>query len=248
MKRFLAQIEFVQPGSATRAPVDVNHPTGEDWLNADECHARPDPRAEHDPMECDEGDGGFSQPGQESGSSCPGCGNSPGKGVKFSLSGPNKGELRDFVQEKRKRFLERMGISFSPENACVSLEQMSICSTCQRQYYKAAQKKSGDCQSSCPQSGTIELTIPRMANTQAKCVFGHYSSERLSVPLAVRTKILVTHRIYVPPDARCCRLHLESGEWDKLSSALRSYNSTKSRTWWTFYAAKNVHHSSILRT
>ena len=92
MKRFLAQIEFVQPGSATRAPVDVNHPTGEDWLNADECHARPDPRAEHDPMECDEGDGGFSQPGQESGSSCPGCGM---VGVGGGLGGQLGGYLLD---------------------------------------------------------------------------------------------------------------------------------------------------------
>ena len=115
MKRHFGQTESIHLGSATRAPVDAEQFTGDDRLTADVgSRGRPDPRAGNDFTVEEGGEVTFSQPGRDDNLSCPGCGKSPGKGEGFALSGPSKGRLRKFVQEKRECFLERMGISFSP--------------------------------------------------------------------------------------------------------------------------------------
>jgi len=59
-------------------------------------------------------------------------------------------------------------------------------------------------------------------------VFGHQSEQLFRIPEAVRGKILVDHRLYVPSDARCCTKHLKKGEWAQLAlSEFRSYSPTQ---------------------
>jgi hypothetical protein len=83
---------------------------------------------------------------------------------------------------------------------------MRICTTCQRNFYKcrAAQKsENSQLNSSSEIRNAIELTIPRMASNRHLCLFGHQSRQLRRVPAAVREKILVNHRLYVPSGARC---------------------------------------------
>ena len=151
MKRSFVYSDEEHAGLATRAPVPPETPAGDDRLDADDrSRPRPDPRAEDDFLVEEVEEVVISQPGQEFQYSCPGCGKEPGKGETFPLDGPNRGSLRVFVEEKRKRYLENMGISYSPDNVSVSLQQMRICSTCKRQFHRSVEK-SGDCQSNCPQ-------------------------------------------------------------------------------------------------
>ncbi len=68
MKRNYGQTVSVHSGSATRAPVDVEKPTGEDRPNADDgARDRPDPRAENDSLGTDGDEVRFSLTGQYGG-------------------------------------------------------------------------------------------------------------------------------------------------------------------------------------
>jgi len=170
--------------------------------------------------------GGTSQPGRDIPLSCPGCGGKPGIGTRFSLSGTDKSALRSFIEERRQRLLKSIGISHTPNSADVSLQQMSVCDKCRRNFYK--EKEASDAQnSSYGVSGTIVLSIPRVASTHAKCVFGHNSFSLLRVPPALRFKVLVCHRIYVPPDGRICRDHLEEGVWANITANINAYTPTQ---------------------
>jgi len=173
---------------------------------------------------------GTSQPGRELKWSCPGCGGKPGNTNRYSLCGEEKTELRTFVREKRRRFLEKMGISHTPNSADVSLERMNICDTCRRSFAGSkVVKLSGSSQIYKPESGNIELAIPRLPNTTKNCVFGEKASPLRSIPVRDRFKVLISHRLYIPPDARCCDEHLERGEWAYLArnSEIKLYSPTQ---------------------
>ena len=99
MKRNYGQTVSVHSGSATRAPVDVEKPTGEDRPNADDgARDRPDPRAENefgDGRRC----GAIFAAGTGHYSILSRMRISTWCGEWFALSGPTKGPLREFVQE-----------------------------------------------------------------------------------------------------------------------------------------------------
>ena len=96
MKRNYGQTVSVHSGFTTRAPVDVEKPTGEDRPNADDgARDRPDPRAENDSLGTEADVVPFSPPGRDITLSCPGCGKAPGVGRSLPYQGP----LREFVQE-----------------------------------------------------------------------------------------------------------------------------------------------------
>jgi hypothetical protein len=159
---------------------------------------------------------------------CLGCRGKPGDGRKYFLRGEeSKGGIRTFIQEKRQQYLERLGISHSPSSADVPLEQMRVCKTCRRSFYKEIAAQSSENSQLNNEPNVIELTIPRMVSNR-RCVFGHQSEQLFRIPEAVRGKILVDHHLYVPSDARCCTKHLKKGEWTQLApSELRSYSPTQ---------------------
>ena len=131
MKRSSSKPLPEHSGSATRVPVLHQPLTGEGRQYADDqSHPRPDPRAEDDFSGSEMDEVEFSQPGQERRLSCPGCGNAAGRGAAFALAGPSKARMREFVEGKRKLYLESKGNPYIPDRDCVSLELMSVCSTC----------------------------------------------------------------------------------------------------------------------
>jgi hypothetical protein len=192
----------VHSESATRAPVVPQLATGEERLSGhDQGRVQSATGVEFGYQARTGGTnlGISSQPGQLILRNCPGCGRKPGNGEKFSLRGEGKEVVRKFVQEERQRNLEKMGITYTPSSADVPLEQMRICTTCQRNFYKcrAAQKsENSQLNSSSEIRNAIELTIPRMASNRHLCLFGHQSRQLRRVPAAVRAKILVNHRLY----------------------------------------------------
>ena len=121
---------------------------------------------------------------------------------RHSLCGDEKAELRTFVREKRRRFLEKIGISHTPNSANVSLELMNICDNCRRSFTGSKMvKPTGISQIYKPESWNIELTIPRLPNTTRNCVFGEMASPLRSIPVRDQFKVLISHRLYIPPDA-----------------------------------------------
>ena len=91
MKRNYGQTVSVHSGSATRALMDVEKPTGEDRPNADDgARDRPDPRAENDMLGADGDVVRFSPPGRDNTLSCPGCGKAPGMGSGFPYQDQRK--------------------------------------------------------------------------------------------------------------------------------------------------------------
>lgn len=129
----------VHQESAPRAPVVPQHATGMRNNNGNEqrqigltsgaqfgVQAR---TAGTDP-------GGTSQPGQNLKLFCPGCGGKSGNDARCSLSGPGKQELRSFVEERRRNLLERIGICHQPNSSDTPLQQMSVCNTCRRDFYR----------------------------------------------------------------------------------------------------------------
>jgi hypothetical protein len=167
-----------------------------------------------------------SQSGISSGKCCPGCGNKPGNGTRYTLEGDGKESLRQFVQVKRQSYLERRGTS--PDSADVSLEQLYICTTCLRDFYRQRAESSENVQIDSQTSNTINLDIPRVACNKQKCVFAHHHSQLKVIPSPTRRKVLIDYRLYIPPDARICAEHLRDGEWERLlDSNIRTYSPTQ---------------------
>ena len=169
-----------------------------------------------------------SQPAQETKFSCAGCGGKPGNDIMHSLFGQRKVNIRNFVLERRQRYLERISVYYFPNSADVPLEQMSVCATCLRQFSKdtALGKSQNDGPNPTPKLvGTINLTIPRIPSTHRRCMCGQDSKGLCTFPESLRVKILVDHRLYIPSDARCCNMCLKAGEWATLRrSSLVAYS------------------------
>src|SRR5438309_2257966 len=155
---------------------------------------------------------------------CPGCGGKPGKGIRSSLAGPAKGALREFVREKSQQFLRSLGIFHSSNPADVPLEQMFICETCRRDFYRDGKAQNPGYSQVDTQVSYTHLTIPRMRVQNKNCVFGHSSDLLHRMPLEVRTGVLIRHRLFIPSGARCCAKHLKEGEWTQLTDELSAYS------------------------
>ena len=122
------QFEKDHPELDPRALMDPQTSTGMPPVSGgDQRRIRPSTGVESDDQARTRGMDpcGTSQPGRELQWSCPGCGGKPGNSPRHSLYGDEKAEIRTFVQEKRRRFLEKMGISHTPNSADVSLELMN---------------------------------------------------------------------------------------------------------------------------
>jgi hypothetical protein len=143
---------------------------------------------------------------------CAGCNASLMRQSKVSLTGPEKTSSLSFIRGNRQSLLARQGgSSLSLDSRSVE-ENDFICLSCFRMSQHRAQtaSESGD--------SSIELTILRSSSTHAMCVFGCRSEHLYSVPQAVSDNLSIIHRYYIPPDARCCKMHLEGDQWHSLPS------------------------------
>ncbi|GBP80290.1 hypothetical protein EVAR_37967_1 [Eumeta japonica] len=57
----------------------------------------------------------------------------------------------------------------------------------------------------------------RSANTSNSCLFPNCRADNLvRVPRFIKSRMLVEYKLYIPPSARICHVHLTSNEWNEL--------------------------------
>ncbi|KAI5646494.1 gag-polypeptide of LTR copia-type domain-containing protein [Phthorimaea operculella] len=62
--------------------------------------------------------------------------------------------------------------------------------------------------------GEVILEFTRSPNTSIRCLFfGCNGLGRRRIPAAVKNRLLLERKHYIPPDARVCNTHLESNDW-----------------------------------
>ncbi|XP_045510487.1 uncharacterized protein LOC123705641 [Colias croceus] len=77
-----------------------------------------------------------------------------------------------------------------------------------------------------PQERTLEVDdFMRAPNRADRCIFNNCHNEtRLRIPMSIKIHMLCEHNLYIPGEARACRQHLESNNWNDLINNCRTYH------------------------